>query len=66
MHINGKPFAVCREIIHGEFYNQHAMEAIDRVLVQKMEVMLKQILSNACGAIPPGTEILEKERNDNA
>jgi hypothetical protein len=56
VNVDGKPFGVHRQI--ERFSSEHQKEYIDRYLVERMEVMLRKILTDACAAIPEGTEIL--------
>lgn len=54
--VDGKPFGVHRQI--EAFSSERSKEYIDRYLVEQMEVMLRKIFTDACAAIPEGTEIL--------
>jgi hypothetical protein len=62
VHVEGRPFSVFRSITPDEMFRSspEQMEYVDRYLVQQMEVMLAQIMREACAAIPDGTKILPK------
>jgi hypothetical protein len=62
VHIEGKPFCVWRQLTpQGGFRNPKEDEYIDRLLIEKMELMLRKVFVDACAAIPPGTELLDEE-----
>lgn len=62
VRVGGKPFSVCRELEPRFIRSDASTEWLDRHLIKKMEIMLGQILTDACAAIPPGTEILPHDR----
>ena len=65
--IGGKQFSVRREIEAGFDWGdeQQRNAQIDKYLIQEMQIMLAQILRNACAAIPEGTQILKEQETVN-
>jgi len=62
--VNGKPFSTWANVAPIFLGDRHYMEQIDRSLVAAMERMLKKVFTDACAAIPEGTDLLvDKEKN---
>jgi hypothetical protein len=59
--IEGKPFLVWRRMDGYRWPDPKRDESYDRLLVEKMEFMLRKVFVDACAAIPPGTQLLDKE-----
>jgi hypothetical protein len=63
VNIDGKPFAVRREMVNYEFYRDSKgwSEAVDRLLIDQMEIMIANILKDKAHAIPDGTQLLDRQ-----
>ena len=59
--IEGKPFSVWRKMNGSEFRTRGENEYYDRLLVEKMEFMLRKVFVDALKAVPEGTQILDEE-----
>jgi len=59
--VEGKPFTVYITMSPRPFRSPEQSEYYDRLLIEKMELMLRMVFVDACAAIPPGTAILDEE-----
>jgi hypothetical protein len=59
--VGGKPFSVYTTMSPQPFQSPEKSEYYDRLLIEKMELMLRKVFVDACAAIPPGTAILDEE-----
>ena len=59
--VEGKPFSVYRQLDPRPFRSPERDACVDRVLIEKMEFMLRKVFVDACKAIPYGTNLLDEE-----
>ena len=60
--VGGKPFSVWVTLDRNDvFRGLHYGEEVDKSLIAQMEYMLAKILTDACAAIPEGTQLYPKE-----
>lgn len=59
--VEGKPFSVWTTMSPQPFYSAERNEHFDRLLIEKMERVLRKVLVDALKAIPDGTAILDEE-----
>ena len=59
--VEGKPFSIYRQLDPRPFRSPGRDACVDRVLIEKMEFMLRKVFVDALKAIPEGTQILDEE-----
>ncbi len=59
--VEGKPFSVYSVMSPKPFQSPKRDEYFDRLLIEKMEMMLRKVFVDALKAIPEGTQILDEE-----
>ena len=61
VQVEGKPFSVYTTMSPKPFCSPEQKDYYDRLLIERMEFMLRKVFVDACAAIPPGTALLDQE-----
>ena len=61
VEVGGKQFSVYSVMSPKPFQSPERNEYFDRMLIERMEVMLRKVFVDACKAIPEGTNLLDEE-----